>query len=145
MGSCVFEFKLTSIKYVLYLDDLSASKYQSSGNLLFCLNVIHTEGFPWRLSGKKSACQFMRCRFHPGLGRFSWRKWQPIPVFLPGKPHGQRSLTGYSLWGGKRVRHDLVTKQHRYRRFKMYNRVKSETSPCIPVLSFLTTQFPPQG
>lgn len=27
----------------------------------------------------------------------------------------------------------------------MYNRVKSERSLCIPVLSFLTTQSPPQG
>ena len=28
----------------------------------------------------------------------SWsRKWQPTPVFLPGKFHGQRSLAGYSL------------------------------------------------
>ena len=25
------------------------------------------------------------------------RKWQPTPVFLPGKLHGQRSLEGYSL------------------------------------------------
>ena len=25
------------------------------------------------------------------------RKWQPIPVFLPGKFHGQRSLANYSL------------------------------------------------
>ena len=24
------------------------------------------------------------------------RKWKPIPVFLPGKSHGQRSLAGYS-------------------------------------------------
>ena len=24
------------------------------------------------------------------------RKWQPTPVFLPGKFHGQRSLVGYS-------------------------------------------------
>ena len=24
------------------------------------------------------------------------RKWQPTPVFLPGKPHGQKSLVGYS-------------------------------------------------
>ena len=24
------------------------------------------------------------------------RKWQPTPVFLPGKVHGQRSLAGYS-------------------------------------------------
>ena len=26
------------------------------------------------------------------------RKWQPTPVFLPGKSHGQRSLVGYSPW-----------------------------------------------
>ena len=26
------------------------------------------------------------------------RKWQPTPVFLPGKSHRQRSLVGYSLW-----------------------------------------------
>ena len=31
----------------------------------------------------------------PGLGRFPWkRKWQPTPVFLPGRFHGQRSLAG---------------------------------------------------
>ena len=29
------------------------------------------------------------------------RKWQPSPVFLPGKSHEQRSLAGYSPWGGK--------------------------------------------
>ena len=29
-----------------------------------------------------------------------WRKkWQPIPVFLPGESHGQRSLAGYSPRG----------------------------------------------
>ena len=35
------------------------------------------------------------------LGReFPWRrKWQPTPVFLPGKSHGQRSLAGYRPWG----------------------------------------------
>ena len=34
----------------------------------------------------------------PGSGRPPpWRrKWQPTPVFLPGKSHGQRSLEGYS-------------------------------------------------
>ena len=26
------------------------------------------------------------------------RKWHSIPVFLPGKFHGQRSLAGYSPW-----------------------------------------------
>ena len=29
------------------------------------------------------------------------RKWQPTPVFLLGKSHGQRSLEGYSPWGCK--------------------------------------------
>ena len=33
------------------------------------------------------------------------RKWQPTPVFLPGKSHGQRCLLGYSPWG-HRVRRD---------------------------------------
>ena len=28
-------------------------------------------------------------------------KWQPAPVFLPGKSHGQRSLVGYRPWGRK--------------------------------------------
>ena len=32
--------------------------------------------------------------------KIPWRrKWQPTPVFLPGKPHRQRSLAGYSPWG----------------------------------------------
>ena len=30
---------------------------------------------------------------------------------LAWKSHGRRSLAGYSLWGHKRARHDLVTKQ----------------------------------
>ena len=30
------------------------------------------------------------------------RKWQPTPVFLPGKSQGQRSLEDYSLWGHKK-------------------------------------------
>ena len=38
-------------------------------------------------------------------------KWQPTPVFLTGKFHGQRSLVDYNPWGCKRVKHNLVTKQ----------------------------------
>ena len=38
------------------------------------------------------------------------RKWQLSPVFLPGKSLRQRTLQGYSPWGLKRDRHDLVTK-----------------------------------
>ena len=31
------------------------------------------------------------------------RKWQPAPVFLQRKSHGQRSLAGYSPWGYKEL------------------------------------------
>ena len=45
----------------------------------------------------------------PQVGKMPWsRKWQPTPVFLPGKFHGQRSLMGYSQWGCK----ELDTTQH---------------------------------
>ena len=31
---------------------------------------------------------------------YCWRrKWQPTPVFLPGKSHGQRRLVDYRPWG----------------------------------------------
>ena len=40
----------------------------------------------------------------PRVGKIPWRrKWQPIPVFLPGKCHGHRSLAGYSSWGCKEL------------------------------------------
>ena len=40
------------------------------------------------------------CFFHSSLHlAVSWKKWLPTPVFLPGEPHGQRSLVGYSPWG----------------------------------------------
>ena len=51
--------------------------------------------FPRWHSSKESACQCRRCRFNPQVGIIPWnRKWQPAPVFLPGKSHGQRSLVG---------------------------------------------------
>ena len=43
-----------------------------------------------------------RYRFDSWVGNMPWRrKWQPTPVFLPGKSYRQRSLAGYSPWGGK--------------------------------------------
>ena len=45
---------------------------------------------------------FLNFLFHAGVQTINWRrKWQPTPVFLPGESHGQRSLVGYSPWGGK--------------------------------------------
>ena len=65
-----------------------------------------TLGFLGDASGKEPACQCKRHKRHrlaPWVGKISWRKrkWQPAPVFLPGKSHGQRSLVGHSSWGRK--------------------------------------------
>ena len=41
-------------------------------------------------------------QFNPWVKKIPWRrKWQPTPVFLPGKSHGQKSLVGYSPCGLK--------------------------------------------
>jgi len=38
----------------------------------------------------------MRCGFDPSGGKIPWmRVWQSTPVFLPGEPHGERSLVDY--------------------------------------------------
>ena len=42
------------------------------------------------------------CSLLSAAFRLSWRrKWQPTPVFLPGKSHGWRNPVGYSPWGHK--------------------------------------------
>ena len=56
--------------------------------------------------------------FDPWVGKIPWRrKWQPTPVFLSGKSHGQTSMEGYSSWDCKRVGHDLVTEQQQQQGF----------------------------
>ena len=57
----------------------------------------HISSTPWDLPGgsddKESACQSRRLGLNLWVGKIPWRrKWQPTPVFLPEKCHGQRSL-----------------------------------------------------
>ena len=64
-----------------------------------------------RKVGGREEIQIMRepthhCWISKGLsteeGEIPWRReWQSTLVFLPGESHGQRSLAGYSPWGGK--------------------------------------------
>ena len=71
---------------------------------------------PWRktlkgwLRQQRICLQCRRPRFDPWVGEISWkRKWQAIPVFLPGELHGQRSLASYSPWGRKELDTTWVT------------------------------------
>ena len=52
---------------------------------------------------KNHPCKRCRtCRFDPWVRKIPCRrKWQPTPVFLPGKFHGQRRLEGFSSWARK--------------------------------------------
>ena len=77
------------------------------------INIYRYILLPWWLSNKESSYQCRRCRFSPWVRKIPWRReGLPTPVLLPGKSHGQRSLACYSLWGCKRVGHDLATEQH---------------------------------
>ena len=52
-----------------------------------------------------------RYRFNSWVRKKLWsRKWQPTPVFMPIKFHGQMSLASYSPWY-HRVRHNWATAQ----------------------------------
>ena len=78
----------------------------------FRILYLSTLELPRWLSGKGPICQCRRHQFKPWVGKIPWRKkWQPSPVFLPGKSHGQRSLVGYGPWS-QRVGHDWATSLH---------------------------------
>ena len=56
------------------------------------------------------------------VGKIPWsRKWQPNPVFLSGKFHGQRNLAGYSPWACKEW-----TWLNRHTDFCIYTDLESE-------------------
>ena len=59
-------------------------------------------GFPGGSGGKESARNAGDPDLIPGLGRSPEEgNGNPLPVFLPGESHRQRSLAGYSPWGHK--------------------------------------------
>ena len=88
------------------------------------LSPIIPAGFQLATSCKESACQCRRCKrwgFDLCVIKIPWRrKWQPTPVFLPWRFHGQRrksssfSMEGYSPWDHKEsdTTECLSTRQH---------------------------------
>ena len=98
-------FQQTELKQLAWLTQLPPNLVLDS----------RQNGLPMWHSGKEFACRcrrYMRRRFNPWVMKIPWsRKWQPIPVFLPGKFHGQRSLSSYSPWGHK----ELDMAEHTYK------------------------------
>ena len=79
--------------------------------VVFCVSVIFPnqnwaleEALTTTINAVKNVniCVCVGMYVHIYVYIYPWRrKWQPAPVFLPGKFHGQRSLAGYSPWGRK--------------------------------------------
>ena len=68
-------------------------------------HIDSIQGFLGGASGKEPTCQCRRRKKHgfdPWVRKIPWRRaWQPTPAFMPGEPHGQRSLAGCSPWRHK--------------------------------------------
>ena len=65
--------------------------------------TITQMGLPWWLRWERICLQCRRPGFSSWVGKTLWRrKWQSIPVFLPGEFHGQR----LQFMGFQRVGHD---------------------------------------
>ena len=58
------------------------------------------------------------------------RNWQPTPVIVPEKSHGQRSLVSYSSNGCKRIGHSWMTGHTELSLYNMWLCVSSATQSC---------------
>ena len=81
---------------------------------VFWPREFHRRYSPWAslvVPSVKHLPAMRRPGFDPWVGKILWRrKWQPTPVLLPGKPHGWRSMVGYSPWGRKES--DMTERLH---------------------------------
>ena len=87
---------------------LSSLSHLQAPSDVFAGHQRAPQGFPGGSVGKESSCNAGDKGSILGSGRSPGilampRKWQPNPVFLPGKFHGQRSLVGYCPWGRKEL------------------------------------------
>ena len=90
--------------YGLFQDTKYSSLCHTAGPCLSILYVLFASanpklpGFPHGSVVKNPPAK--QETFDPWVGKIPWRReWQPTPVFLPEKSHGQRILAGYSPWG----------------------------------------------
>ena len=80
----------------------AGSRPRPSSVLCSCYALGSVHGPPQWFKWQSICLQCGRPRFSPWVGKIPWsRKWQPTPVFLPGKFHRQRIVVGYCPRGRK--------------------------------------------
>ena len=101
---------------------------QISTLLLNTLFNLHSLVAPSSSVVKRIRLQCRRHRFNLWVGKIPWRKkWQPPPVFLPGKSHAQRSLVGYGPWGHRESeRTQQLNSNNKVDKGQMYISYKSQ-------------------
>ena len=96
LGKC----SLWVFEQLSYFSDLDLQSMCNSC-IDFCSLILYISfGLLRWLSGKESVCPCRRLGFDHGVRNIPWRrKWQPTPVLLPRKSHGQRSLVRATVHG----------------------------------------------
>ena len=112
------------------------------------LPAVFVGGFPGgsvsRESTCQSSCQCRRCRFDLWVGKIPWRRvWQPTPIFLPGKFHGQKNLGGYSPWGHKELDMTELACTHMLSLWEPIFQVVSAWEPLAPRFHLWPLVIPP--
>ena len=112
---CIFQTTMLFLKLSLYLTFPYLFPFPPSHQHQISTVIENIQCFTTPISfyfWERILLKCRRGRFDPWVRKILWRrKWQPTPVFFPGKSHGQRSLVGHSPRGCERVGLNLVTKQ----------------------------------
>ena len=97
------------------------------------LNMKHHEKQPW-----DGRCRGRRPGLPHRVGnlctlKIPWRRtWQPTPVFLPGKSHGQRNLVSYRPQGCKESNVTEATEQAHMHRDSIFKRLSLVSETILP-------------
>ena len=84
--------------------------YDGRERLYYLVLSRNFHGLPWWLRGKESSCHYRRYGFDSWVRKITWkRKWQPTPVFLPGKITWTEEPVRLQSLEWQRVRQDYTT------------------------------------
>ena len=105
--------------------------------IYFKHSSIHI-GLPWWLSGKEATCQCRDMGSIPGLGRSPGEgNSNPLQYSCP-RNHKDRGVWRATVHGGRKMSHDLVTKQQQHLDFPIHPTLP--LSPCYPYEIFCNRQ-----